>query len=165
MRAVIATSLAAVVITAASAIVPPSKPVLVWNGSGSAPRGFYRPALKDDLAIGTWVLVRAPDWAQALAAARRYMPANVPLIKKIAAMPGDTVCRANRSITRNGRVIAIALERDHNGRALPHWNGCRRLGPGAVFVINNPPHSFDSRYFGPVGRDRVIEEIVPLWTF
>lgn len=165
MRTVIAATLAVAVATTASTIGPQSKPALVWNGSSSAPRGFYRVALKDDLAIGTWVLVRAPGWAQAMAAARRYVPANVPLIKQIAAMPGDTVCRANRKIGRKGRVIAVALARDHDGRALPDWKGCIRLAAGKFFVINTPPHSFDSRYFGPVGRDQIIEELVPLWTF
>jgi type IV secretory pathway protease TraF len=78
---------------------------------------------------------------------------------------GDLVCRSADLVSRNGHPIARALDRDSAGRVLPQWSGCIRLSADQLFLINTPSHSFDSRYFGPVARNRIIERIVPLWTF
>jgi conjugative transfer signal peptidase TraF len=165
MRTVIIFAIAAVAVLDASTFVSVTSPLLIWNASDSAPRGLYRKAGTDDNKTGEWVLMRAPRWADAMAVERKYLPSNVPLIKKIAAGNGDIVCRQNRTVTRNGHVIAVALDHDSHSRPLPRWSGCLHIGGDQIFVINTPSHSFDSRYFGPVNKERVIEEIVPLWTF
>ena len=49
---------------------------------------------------------------------------------------------------------------------LPRWQGCRRLGADELFLIaTDSAASFDSRYFGPVTRDRVIGRALPVWTW
>jgi type IV secretory pathway protease TraF len=87
------------------------------------------------------------------------------MVKRIAALSGDTVCRINNTVTVNGTVRAIALSRDSRGRALPVWQGCKRLNDNQIFVLTAPSASFDSRYFGAVPRANIIERIEPLWTF
>jgi conjugative transfer signal peptidase TraF len=139
-------------------------PFLVWNVTDSAPIGLYRVS-DAPVAAGSLALVRTPRAYVQLAAERRYLPRNVPMVKHVAAVDGDTVCRTDDVVRINGRVAARTLVRDHLGRALPIWQGCKRLQNGEMFLINEPPLSFDSRYFGPVPAENLIERIEPLWTF
>ena len=140
-----------------------SKPLLVWNVTASAPIGLYRRSYAP-VGQATWVLINPPRPLADFAARRRYLPANVPMVKRIAAVAGDTVCRASRTITINGRVQAIALTQDSKGRALPVWRGCHRLKTGQIFVLAPSLASFDSRYFSVIPRAQIIERIEPLWT-
>ena len=60
---------------------------------------------------------------------RRYLPKGVPMLKHILALPGQTVCRTDRTITVDGIAMGEALERDSLGRPLPDWQGCRASPP------------------------------------
>ncbi|MCG8446790.1 MAG: S26 family signal peptidase, partial [Hyphomicrobiales bacterium] len=65
----------------ASAVRLPTK--LIFNGSPSAPVGFYW--IDDRRAErGDYVLVRTPEWVRNLMEERRYLPPNTPLIKRVA---------------------------------------------------------------------------------
>jgi conjugative transfer signal peptidase TraF len=138
-------------------------PKLIWNASASAPLGLYelraeRPG-RDD-----FVLARPPSAARELAAKRGYLPASVPMVKRIAAANGDHVCALGNAITINGIRVALRLVRDHRLRPLPAWSGCRDLGSSDVFLLmENVPDSFDGRYFGITQRTSVIGKLVPLW--
>lgn len=140
------------------------KPLLVWNMTASAPLGLYWRAV-GRLQRGDWVLVWPPQQAANLAAQRGYLPHRVPMVKRLQANGGDTICRSGRAISINGETRAIALFRDRKGRKLPTWDGCARLHDDQIFVLTAPPDSFDSRYFGAIPRSHIIERIVPLWTF
>ncbi|MCT7378241.1 S26 family signal peptidase [Chelativorans salis] len=146
-----------------SAIADPL-PRLVWNASASVPVGLYRVGY-DEPARGDLVLVRAPDSIAELAEIRGYLSGNVPLVKHIAALPGEHVCAFNEIIIIGGQIVARRLGADRQGRPLPWWNACRRLAGDAVFLLNSDaPGSFDSRYFGPVPATNIIGRLVPLWT-
>lgn len=140
------------------------KPLLVWNVTASAPMGLYRRDFGTS-ERGSWVLVQMPKAVADLASQRRYLPRNVPMVKRIAALSGDTVCRAGAIVRINNTVSAAALALDAQRRPLPVWKGCKVLGDNDVFLLNSPPLSFDSRYFGVVPRANLIERIEPLWTF
>lgn len=140
------------------------KPILVWNVTASAPIGLYRRSFSG-MARAAWVLIRPPHEAHILAAQRGYLPLNVPMVKQIAAQGGDTVCRTGNTVSVNNAVRAVALPQDSRGRALPVWQGCKRLSGDQYFVLTAPAASFDSRYFGAVPRANIIERIEPLWTF
>ena len=138
-------------------------PWLIWNVSPSAPVGLYR-TISGVPQKGDFVLVRTPKQVSQLASSRHYIPANVPLVKRIAAIAGDHVCAARRVILINGYAIARPLERDSSGRKMPLWQGCRLLHEGEYFLLMaEAPTSFDSRYFGPVMRENLIGRLVPLW--
>ena len=77
------------------------------------------------------------------------MPADVLLLKRVAAVGGDAVCEADGLLRTPDRTVRVR-ERDRVGLGLPRWTGCRRLGPGELFVLGDTETSFDSRYFGPV---------------
>lgn len=65
-----------------------------------------------------------------------YLPLGVPLLKPVAALPGQRVCRIGAAVTVDGKPLGDALARDHRGRPLPVWQGCRHVLPGQVFVMN-----------------------------
>jgi type IV secretory pathway protease TraF len=51
----------------------------------------------------------------------------------------------------DARVVARTLEEDGQRHELRAWNGCRRLLPEELFLLNpSNPASFDSRYLGPL---------------
>lgn len=161
-RAVLALSLLGLGLIGLAALARPA-PWLVWNASASAPIGLYR-VLPGKPASGDLVLVRTPDSARQLAAERGYLPHDVPLVKRVAALDGDTVCAANDVISVNGRVVAERLTRDRVGRPLPSWSGCHLLDGGEAFLLmEGRADSFDSRYFGPVPTAAIIGRLVPLW--
>lgn len=148
----------------AATIVAPPLPRFVWNASASAPRGLYRVTTGADLQRGDMVIARLPVAVRQLAASRRYIPANVPLVKRVAGSAGDRICAADATITIDGRSAATRRAVDRLGRALPWWNGCRTLGRGELFLLMaNVPGSFDGRYFGPTARGDVIGQATALW--
>lgn len=138
-------------------------PLLVWNASASAPIGFYR-VVSGTLERGDLVLVQPSKSIAKLAAERRYLPAGMPLIKRIAAMGGDDVCAFDGAIIINSKIVAHQLEADSEGRPMPRWNECRALDVDEIFLLLTPTDSFDSRYFGPVPRAQIIGRLAPLWT-
>ncbi len=101
-------------------------PWLVWNASASAPIGLYRVVPGADVERGDMVLVHPPESVRQLAAERGYLPQNVPLVKRVAAQGGDTICAAGAMVSVNGRVVAERLARDRLDRSLPAWSGCHR---------------------------------------
>jgi conjugative transfer signal peptidase TraF len=116
------------------------------------------------LHVGDWVAVAVPGTVRSLAAERRYIPPSIPLLKQIAAGPGETVCASGSHITLEGKQLAVRRHADGNGRPLPWWEGCRTLRPGDIFLLNAAsPASFDGRYFGPSPAGDVIGIARPLW--
>lgn len=65
---------------------------LVWNASASAPFGLWRIQPGAPIRVGDMVLTRTPSNVRRLAAERYYLPANVPLLKRVAAAENDIVC-------------------------------------------------------------------------
>ena len=139
---------------------------LVFNPSESAPRGFYFTAPVAALRRGDLVLVTLPSDVAKLAADRGYLPRSVPALKRIAAMPGQSVCARDSGIYISGDRVAETLAVDGKRRELRAWNGCRELLEGELFLLNpSAKSSFDSRYFGPLDRSFVRARAVPLWTW
>jgi conjugative transfer signal peptidase TraF len=148
---------------ATSASLVPT-PRLVWNASASVPIGFYW-RVAGTPSRGDLVLARAPLWARRLAAERHYLPLNVPIVKRVAAVAGNVVCALGDAISIDGRVVAHRLASDRIGRPLPQWEGCETLGAGELFLLMaDVPDSFDGRYFGVIERRDIIGRLVPLWT-
>jgi type IV secretory pathway protease TraF len=105
--------------------------LLLWNASASAPRGLYLLRFARPLYIGELVSVTPPDALARFTAVRGYLPLDVPLLKHIAALSGQMVCRYTLTVTIDGRAVAVARERDTQGRPLPSWQGCHLLRDGA----------------------------------
>ncbi len=154
----------------AAFVQPP--PRRVYNPSDSVAVGWYRVDPLDHrtssppspLSVGSIVLTRLPADAAALAAQRGYLPARVPLLKRVGAVAPQEVCITGRIVRIDGVPSAAVLPADRWGRPLPSWQQCRRLEPGELFLLSvTNPASFDSRYFGPVSASAVIGVAHPVW--
>jgi conjugative transfer signal peptidase TraF len=122
---------------------------LIYNRTPSVPPGWYMRST-DEIARDALVTVRTRDVAPDYAAARNFTDPGDRFIKRIAANDGDRVCADEDVIRINDRTVAHRATHDSQGRALPHWSGCRTLSGDEVFLMGDTPDSFDSRYFGPV---------------
>jgi len=140
-------------------------PHYIWNASKSVPIGLYRLQPVKGLSVTELVAVRPPDLLAAFLDLNGYLPIGVPMLKRVLALPGQTVCRNGLAIAVNGIVVGQAHERDGRGRPLPSWQGCRVIADGDVFVMNwQSADSLDSRYFGRLPASAVIGRAVPVWT-
>lgn len=139
-------------------------PRLVWNASASAPIGLYRVDVSAVPARGDLIVIRPPRAAARFMAKRHYLPVGVPLLKYVAALPGDRICRSGTALTINGITAAIARRADRLGRPLPEWCGCRVVQPDEIFLLNDEPDSLDGRYFGAMPASGMIGRAHPLLT-
>lgn len=138
-------------------------PSLVWNATPSVPTGLYVVDPKTPASRGDLVAARLPQAVRPLAASRGYLPATVPILKRVAAGPGDVVCARGTEVSVNGRTRAVRLPADPQGRRLPSWSGCRRVGPGEAFLLGDHRLSFDGRYFGISRPGERIGRVHALW--
>lgn len=138
---------------------------LVWNASASVPVGLYDLDPPRDLHVGDVVAVMPDKPLADFMVERGYIGRGVPLMKHIAALPGQRVCRSGNTVTVDAVPVGNALGHDRRGRELPVWQGCRRIGDGQVFLMNpSVPDSLDGRYFGPIPARAVIGKATPLYT-
>jgi conjugative transfer signal peptidase TraF len=139
-------------------------PWLVWNASASVPIGLYAVATITGLHAGDLVVVRPPEPLARFLADGGYLPRGVPLLKHVAALAGQSVCRVGRSVSVDAIEMGEARERDGRNRALPVWQGCRVMAKGDVFLMNpRSADSLDGRYFGPLPTASVVGRAIPLW--
>ncbi len=144
--------------------IAPSTPRLLWNATASTPVGLYRLHAVGMLHDGVLVAAMPPEPIASFLARGGFLPRGVPLLKHIAALPGQTVCRRGDAVSIDGKAAGAALDHDHLGRPLPRWSGCRRLRRGEVFLMNRAvPDSLDGRYFGPFPAASIIGQATPVW--
>jgi conjugative transfer signal peptidase TraF len=142
------------------------QPVLIFNATASAPVGFYALADQGANDRGNLVLARLPPFVRGLAARRGYLPEQIGLVKRVAAVSGDRVCSTGATVTINHRPMAKVLAVDSQGRTLPHWKGCLVLRANEVFLaMPDVSTSFDGRYFGPIDRSAILGRLTPLCTW
>jgi conjugative transfer signal peptidase TraF len=162
------TTMLATAVTSVSlgtSVVVDTPKMLIWNASPSAPIGLYLVQPAEALDVTDLVAVTAPPMIAEFMSDRGYLPMGVPMLKRILALPGQTVCRHGFEITAYGSTIGYARARDNAGRKMPVWQGCRRIGDDELFLMNfDVPDSVDGRYFGPLPRGSVIGRTLPVWT-
>jgi conjugative transfer signal peptidase TraF len=152
--------LTAILAIAALVVSPAFTPLYILNLSHSIPIGLYRldgrSLQRGDLAV---IHLRQP-WRD-LAQSRGYLLSRAWLIKPVAALAGDHVCRWDRVITINGHIVAVAQLADKKGRLLPKWEGCEVIAQDKMFLLSEVEDSFDGRYFGVTSRSALIAKAVP----
>ena len=121
----------------ANTMGPKAAPYLIWNASESVPTGLYHVQPAHQLSVTTLVAAYPPEPLATYLADGGYLPRGVPLIKRILALPGQTVCRTGLTITVNGIDVGAARERppwspapglagvrcDRRLEGLPHESG------------------------------------------
>jgi conjugative transfer signal peptidase TraF len=138
----------------------------VWNASASVPIGLYRLRPAGELAVAELVAVQPPEPLATFLAEGGYLPRGIPMLKRVLALPGQTVCRDRHAITVDEIEMGVTRERDSRGRPLPVWRGCRVIVEGEVFLMNwQSVDSLDGRYFGMMPTTAIIGRAEPLWTY
>jgi conjugative transfer signal peptidase TraF len=147
-------------------IVLPPAPRLLWNVTASAPVGFYRVDPAIPVHVGDMAIANPPSAVRSLAALRHYLPLGVPLVKRIAAGPGDRICASGGRILINGLWVVSRRTRDARGRPMPGWHGCQILHEGQyLLLMPSVPTSFDGRYFGITSVNDIVGRATLLWRF
>jgi conjugative transfer signal peptidase TraF len=145
-------------------IASPPRPLLLWNATASSPVGLYWLASPDHVRAGDHVAAWAPDWARKLGAERRYIPLNVPLVKRVAATQGARLCLLGDRVFLNGVPAARRRLEDPTGRPMPPIEGCETLRKGEYFLFDaGQPDAFDGRYFGITSHDKLIGRARLIW--
>ena len=108
--------------------------LVVWNASPSVPVGLYL-VTKASPRVGDLVVLRLPPAITTFAARRRYSPTSAYLLKPIAAVAGDLVCRFEERVLVRGVLAGIAegcrrrWERDAHLAWLPRSASRRSVRP------------------------------------
>ncbi|MGE3537840.1 MAG: S26 family signal peptidase [Candidatus Tectimicrobiota bacterium] len=143
-------------------------PRLLLNLTPSMACGVYRVGPVTSLSTlthGRLVAFPPPDAVAVRAVRRGYLAPQTPLLKPVAALPGETVCVHDDGVVIQGQWVAPVAAVDTRGRPLPRWRGCLTLRPNEVFPLSLAPRSFDGRYFGPVALGSLLGQAQPLWTW
>ncbi|OJU43081.1 MAG: S26 family signal peptidase [Alphaproteobacteria bacterium 65-37] len=139
-------------------------PIYMWNASASVPPGLYRLQSTDERYVTELVAVMPSEPLATFLADGSYLPRAVPMLKRVMALPGQTVCREGLTIFVDAIAMGAARERDGRGRRLPVWQGCRIIAAGELFLMNwQSADSLDGRYFGPIPASAVIGRAQPVW--
>ena len=142
---------------AASAALPDmiQNPPIIINETISMAKGAYvRTGSVDDLKRGDIIAMPMNASAKAYLGAKLGYPKDTMLIKRVVGLSGDIICRHGTIVTIDGRSIRASLT-DTSGNKLLTWSGCHTLLLNEVIVLGDHPTSFDSRYFGPVTRQKL----------
>jgi conjugative transfer signal peptidase TraF len=147
-------------------IIPELAPLYVWNASESVPIGLYRLRPADNLFVTELVAVQPPEPLATFLDLNGYLPAGLPMLKRVLALPGQAVCRSGLTVSVDAIEMGEAQDHDSRGRPLPKWQGCRVVGEGELFVMNwQSTNSLDGRYFGFLPASAVIGRALPVWTW
>ena len=140
-------------------------PAYIWNASKSVPIGLYKLQSAGRLGVTELVAVKPLEPLATFLDLNGYLPIGVPLLKRVLALPGQTVCRKGLAISVDTIDVGEAQTRDSRGRPLPVWQGCRVVGADELFLMNwQSEDSLDGRYFGFVPQSSVIGKALPVWT-
>ncbi len=161
----LAMTIGAIVILAGTIVAKPF-PIYIWNSSESVPLGLYRLRTASNYYVAELVAVQPREPLATYLDRNGYLPAGVPMLKRVLALPGQTICRNGTTITVDGIEMGEARERDSRGRTLPVWEGCDIVEDGKLFLMNwQAADSFDGRYFGMTPATAVIGRVLPVWTW
>ena len=85
---------------------------------------------------------------------RGYVNLREPMLKRIGAIPGDTVVLMGNALIVNGEAVTLFVaSHDSYGGELSAWVTPITLQHGQYWLVSDPKKGFDSRYFGPVNRN------------
>jgi type IV secretory pathway protease TraF len=138
----------------ASAALPNAiqNPPFIINETISMAKGAYiRTGNAQSVELGDIIAMPLNRPARDYLGDKLGYPKDTMLIKRVAGLSGDVICRHGIEVTINGQTIRAA-RRDTSGILLPYWSGCHVLLPNEVFLLGDHASSFDSRYFGPVTK-------------
>lgn len=164
LKTLTATFGAAAALVATTVLKP--LPLYIWNASASVPIGLYRLRPARRFHVTELVAIQPPEPLATFLDLNGYLPVGVPMLKRVLAVPGQTVCRNGLTISVDDITVGEARNRDGRGRPLPKWQGCRLVIDGELFLMNwQSDDSLGGRYFGFIPASAVIGRALPVWTW
>lgn len=137
---------------------------LTYQVSASMPRGFYFISPTHHLYRGEIVVFKPPTRMQRLLHKHHWAPDSGLLMKHVMAVSGDQVCYRSKALWINNQRIAPIYHFYAPGKRLPQYHFCGKLKPDQYLLISTKvKKSFDSRYFGPIGRQKIIGKAIKLF--
>jgi signal peptidase I len=88
------------------------------------------------------------------------------LVKRVIALPGQTIYSAGNSIYINGRLLAEPYlpHYDPLGPSIASRQHPYRVPPGEFYLLgDNRADSCDSRYWGPIQGSGIIGKVILVW--
>ena len=88
------------------------------------------------------------------------------LVKRVIALPGQTIYSSGNSIYVNGRLLAEPYLPHHDplGPPIASRQHPYRVPPGEFYMLgDNRADSCDSRYWGPIKGSSIIGKVVLVW--
>lgn len=142
------------------------------NVTASMPIGLYR-FVRTEINVKDDVLLCPPEKAGSFAVSRKYLlkgscpGGSVPLLKQVAAIPGDVVEVDEEGIYVNGILLPKTkpLKTDSFGREMPKLDLKKKLQKNECLVVShNDEKGYDSRYFGIVDFQR-LKKVEPFFVW
>jgi signal peptidase I len=93
-------------------------------------------------------------------------PQNDDLVKRVIALPGQTIYSSGNSIYVNGKLLAEPYlpHDDPLGRPIASRQHPYRVPSGEFYVLgDNRAISCDSRYWGPIEGSSIVGKVVLVW--
>ena len=93
-------------------------------------------------------------------------PQEGDLVKRVIALPGQTIYSSGNSIYVNGRLLAEPYlpHSDPLGPPIASSRHPYRVPPGEFYMLgDNRSDSCDSRYWGPIKGSSIIGKVVLVW--
>jgi len=93
-------------------------------------------------------------------------PQNDDLVKRVIALPGQTIYSSGNSIYVNGKLLAEPYlpHDDPLGQPIASRQHPYRVPPGEFYVLgDNRAISCDSRYWGPIEGSSIVGKVVLVW--
>lgn len=139
------------------------------NTTPSYPYGLYKVINNATIEKGIFVNFCAPDKKDIQLKELKKsndgicLNGTTPLLKKVVAIEGDKITVANEKIYVNG------IEQVNSKifvKKVKFFAKSQTIKKGEIFVMSDfNPMSYDSRYFGAINTNKVIEIVSPLYTF
>lgn len=150
------------------AIVPYFQGSLIINTTSSQPRGLYH---RTPLVVekGALISVQLPSRIQTFMAERKWIAPSMQSLKRIIALPGDTITCSGDTFEINHVPFGKIATVDSLGRSLPQFfsaaNTPFTVPPDTVLLGSTHHRSFDSRYYGPVPISCLLSGAEPILTW
>jgi len=137
---------------------------LTYQISASMPRGFYLIKPAEKIKRGDIIVFYPPKKIATFLLQHKWIAPDKLLMKHVAAITGDYVCKHNATIFINHKKVAHITHYYAPGKPLPSKPFCTTLKKNQYLALSTKiKRSFDGRYFGPIDKKTIVGKAVKLF--
>ena len=94
----------------------------------------------------------------------RYYREGVLFVKEVEGLPGDRLeIRSDRTVRLNGAFLDTVRATDSQGKAVEPFLFVGVIPDNSYFLYSPARNSYDSRYYGLIGKERIMGKAIPLF--